>query len=489
MKPQLTILAMSLALAGCGSDSSDTSAPTYTVSGKVVAQNVALDSKVCADLNESFSCDDGEPSTQANSKGEFSITSTNKSILTLPILSEVETGVATQSLSGASNSAVYIAAPGISKSSGNDINGVSSLLAGYMADGLTIAQANVKLKAQLEAKGISISGDIQDNLEATELADLEQNVISTIKAIDAKNRAYMLAQVSATFGDSSADYTNGQLSENEISTFLQEVEEKIKAATAINDTGVQLYFTDANDSEDSVDAPNDFPGQDAEFGFDKTDVYADTGKGFQFVKLDEAGNELDQAADNWSCVLDKRSGLIWEVKKNDAASVQHKDRILALEVPNQVTPFSKDLAMATCNDTGDAVCTTQDYVEYINGLNLCGQTDWRLPKLHELYNIIDFGETENHESGAVYGLSHKYFPHQTIGSEYTEVGTVWSQAINFNNYSPYITQGAVYYNQLGMLGADRGVISNIEINTDDVDAADNDDSYQFPARLVSLQGQ
>lgn len=488
MKPQLTLLAMSLALAGCGSDSSDTSVPTYTVSGKVVAQNVALDSKVCVDLNESFSCDDDEPNTQANSEGEFSITSTNKSILTLPILSEVETGVAARSLNGASNSTVYIAAPGISKSTGNDINGVSSLLAGYMADGLTIDQANLKLKAQLEAKGITINGDIQDNLEATELADLEQNVISTIKAIDSNNRAYMLAQVSATFGESSADYTSGQLSESEITTFLQEVTEKIKAATAINDTGVQLYFTDANDSEDTVDAPSDFPGQDAEFGFDKTDVDANTGKGFQFVKLDDAGNELDDAAGDWSCVLDKRSGLIWEVKKNDEASIQHKDRILALEIPNEVTPFSKDLAMATCHDAGDAVCTTQDYVEHINGLNLCGQTDWRLPKLHEMYNVIDFGETEKHESGAVYGLSHKYFPHQTIGSKYTKYGTVWSLAINFNNYSPYITEGAVFYNQLGMLGTERGVISNSEINTDAVDA-DNDDSFQFPARLVSLQGK
>ncbi|MBW3695457.1 DUF1566 domain-containing protein [Vibrio sp. T187] len=489
MKPQLTVLAISLALAGCGSDSSDTSAPTYTVSGKVVAQNVALDSRVCVDLNESFSCDADEPNVQANSEGEFSITSTDKSILSLPILAEVDTGVSVKSMSGVQNSAVYIAAPGILKTSGNDINGVSSLLAGYMADGLTIAQANTKLKSQLESKNITISGDIQDNLQATELADLEQNVVSTIKVIDVTNRAYMLAQVSATFDESSADFTNGQLTESEINTFLEEVEEKTKAATALNDTGVQLYFTDATDSEDVAESPASFPGQDAEYGFDKSDVDANTGKGFKFVKLDNAGNALEDSAADWSCVLDQRSGLMWEVKKNDESSVQHKDRILALEIPNEVTPFSKDLDMATCKTSGDEVCSTQDYINHINGLNLCGKSDWRLPSLHELYNIIDFGETEKHESGVVYGLSHKYFPHQTIGSEYTEYGTVWSKAINFNNYSPYITEGAVYYNQLGMLGSNRGTIGNIEIYTDAVDAASYDDSYQFPARLVSLQGQ
>lgn len=97
MKPQLTILAISLALAGCGgsggSDTSASAAPTYTVSGTVTAQNVDLQSKVCADINQNYMCDSGEPSSAANANGEFSITSTKKSILSVPLLAQVDTGL------------------------------------------------------------------------------------------------------------------------------------------------------------------------------------------------------------------------------------------------------------------------------------------------------------------------------------------------------------------------------------------------------------
>ncbi|WP_308873334.1 hypothetical protein [Thiothrix subterranea] len=36
-----------------------------------------------------------------------------------------------------------------------------------------------------------------------------------------------------------------------------------------------------------------------------------------FVKLDVNGGELPADADTWSCILDTKTGLIWEVKTND----------------------------------------------------------------------------------------------------------------------------------------------------------------------------
>lgn len=490
MKPQLTILAMSLALAGCGgSGSSETSAPTYTVAGKIIAQNVALESKVCSDLNESFTCDAGEPTTTANANGEFSLTSTKKALLSLPLLVELDTGVAVKNADGVQTSLSYIAAPGLQKTTGNEINGISSLLAGYVLDGYTVENANSKLKAQLAAKGVTISGDIQDHLSDSELASLEQNVVSSIKVFDKTYRAYMLAQLSEKFDKTTTDFVGGVLTNDEISAFSNVITGEMKGSTELNDTGATLYFTDADDTQDVVDQPDSFPGQDAEYGFDTTEKNAQSGNGFKFIKLDENGQTLADEAAQWSCVLDERSGLIWESKTDDENSMQHKDRQFALELPGKVTPYDQDVDLATCKTTGDNVCTTQDYVEHINSINLCGKSDWRLPTFHEFYNLLDFGETETHANGKAYGLTYKYFPHQSIGGEYTEIGSVWNQSIIYNIYSKSTVEGGFYYNEIGTLGGDRGYISALEIYSGDVDSSDNYDSYQFPARLVSLQGK
>ncbi|MDA0142753.1 DUF1566 domain-containing protein [Vibrio sp. RW] len=494
MKPQLTILAISLALAGCGgsggSDTSASAAPTYTVSGTVTAQNIDLQSKVCADLNQNYMCDSGEPSSTANTSGEFSITSTKKSILSVPLLAQVDSGIAANSSGGSASSYAYIAAPGFQKTSGNEINGISSLLAGYVADGLTIENANIKLKAQLAKSGITISGNIQDDLSASELASLEQNVVSTIKAFKHSNRAFMLAQLSAKFDKSASDYVWGILDTDQITAFANFLEGELKAATALNDTGVLRYFSDIDDKQDVVEPQSSFPGQDAGYGFDKTELNAQTGNGFQFAKLDSSGQVLADDATQWSCVLDQRSGLVWESKTDDENSLQYKDRLLALELPGLVTPYDQDVALATCHTKGDHVCTTQDYVEYINSINLCGKSDWRLPKFHEFYNLLDFGETEKNKDGEVYGLTYKYFPHQTLGIEYTTyTGSVWTQSITYNLYTNTAVEGGFYYNEIGTQGADRGNVGPLEIYSGDVDSSANNDSYQFPARLVSLQGK
>ena len=87
MKHQLTMLAAVLLVAGCNNSGggSDSSTPTYSVSGKVTAQAAKGNETVCADLNGDFICGSGEPSTAA-SNGQFTIISTDKSILSAPLV-------------------------------------------------------------------------------------------------------------------------------------------------------------------------------------------------------------------------------------------------------------------------------------------------------------------------------------------------------------------------------------------------------------------
>ena len=43
-----------------------------------------------------------------------------------------------------------------------------------------------------------------------------------------------------------------------------------------------------------------------------------------YTKLDAQGYELPKSASSWSCVLDNRSGLVWEVK-TDNGGARDKD--------------------------------------------------------------------------------------------------------------------------------------------------------------------
>lgn len=498
MKYQLTLLATTLALAGCGgSDSPDTSAPSYTVSGTIATQHIAANSKVCVDTNQNLTCDANEPSTVANSKGEFSITDTNKNIVTLPLLAETQSVLQTVNSHSAQSSQAtlakaYIVAPGLQKSTGNQINGISSLIAGHMNNGMTTTEAITLITAQLSAKGISISGNLLDNLQDPDLAILEQNIITLLTHTKNQNRTQILSLLSANIINNPVDMVTSVLTEEQSSTFIAELTAASLSSSPLNDTGTVLYFTDENSDHNVATPSASFPGQDADFGLDKNERSATQGNGFKFVKLDQNGNKIDNTASQWSCVLDERSGLIWEVKSTDETSIQFKNRQLALE-QNNVAPFFKDEDLATCKTKGDTVCTTQDYAEYINSIQLCGKSNWRLPRLHEVYNLIDFGEDKTNENGEVYGLSAHFFPNQTIGSTDIEVGGIWHQTMTYSTYSPYNTEGGINFNSLTLLGGSKGSVSNVEIFTENTPLKfnaeyENDPSYLFPARLVSVQG-
>ena len=498
MNPQLTILAMSLALAGCNSSNdndTDTSAYTYSVSGTIAAQNIALDSKVCADLNQNFTCDSNEPVVQANKNGEFTITHTSKDILNRPLLASLDSE---QKLLTASDSdseqKYYLIAPGLQKTSGNIINGVSSLVAGLMAGGMTDEGALAYLEQQFSTLGVDINGSLIDNLDDSSLAVLDQNIVSLMKQVNDEKRMNVTALMGSHLQHGASNLLSDSLSDTESAAFFLTLEKITANNVGLNDTGVTLYHTDADENKGSVSPQKDYPGQDADFGFDKVDRDNNSGKGFKFVKLDAKGIELSDDADEWSCIADKRSGLVWESKTDSADSLQDKDRWFALEIPGLVTPYKEDLAEATCKTNGDKICSTQDYTEHLNKIELCGKSDWRLPTGYEFYNLIDFGETKVNEENHIYGLTVKYFPNQSKGGNYTDVGSVWTQTVSYPNSVDQNIKGAISIRAIGTLGNSRGEVSFSEIYTDRVDPDNPDnpyisDSYLYPVRLVSTEGK
>jgi hypothetical protein len=156
-------------------------------------------------------------------------------------------------------------------------------------------------------------------------------------------------------------------------------EDSSEPAGLLNDTGQDQYLyynTDSSDYDFSYDEPDDYPGQDAYYG---RDAYATTktgggSAGFDFTKLDAAGNVLDEDAtvdDGLACVRDNHTGMVWEVKIDDDSSVRDMNYIFT-------QPYKDDSEIS-------------DLIAELNGAGLCGYSDWRLPEREELRSIVDYG--------------------------------------------------------------------------------------------------
>jgi hypothetical protein len=168
-------------------------------------------------------------------------------------------------------------------------------------------------------------------------------------------------------------------------------------AAGLNDTGIT---TCANANTSGLPCPSAlFPGQDAEFGRN----------GFDFTKLDAAGNALPATAIDHICVRDNVTRLIWQSNISDSI-------------------YTFDQAMS--------------YVKNVNAAWLCGFNDWRLPDIKELLGIIDYGRTDFNPA-----IDTNYFPNMPSYSWF------WSSSPFANGadsaWSVEFGSGSVSYDYVG----------------------------------------
>ena len=136
--------------------------------------------------------------------------------------------------------------------------------------------------------------------------------------------------------------------------------------------------------------------------------------GFDFTKLDSGGNPLPASAPAWDCVRDNVTGLVWEVKTDDNG-LRDKDWTYTWynSDPSTNDGNAGSQGSNTCGGTLPSnQCNTQAYVRAVNALSpaLCGYTDWRMPKVKELHNIV-------HHSRQNPAIDAAYFP-RTVSSYY-----------------------------------------------------------------------
>ena len=114
-----------------------------------------------------------------------------------------------------------------------------------------------------------------------------------------------------------------------------------------------------------------------------------------YTKLDAQGYELPKSAQSWSCVLDNRSGLVWEVKTDDGGARDKDKRYrwggkgvsdVALKwiknSPVNKYPESRWSGKGKRYDDWDKL------VDSANSERLCGFSDWRVPDLYQLTSLV-----------------------------------------------------------------------------------------------------
>src|SRR5690554_3089125 len=152
-------------------------------------------------------------------------------------------------------------------------------------------------------------------------------------------------------------------------------------------------------TEDGWDGEFVIPaGQDATHG---RDALAAQGKlekvgaghgGFDFTKLDKDGNELDYSVEEYACIRDNYTGLIWEVKTNGSKNSDlHSGKALYVwHNPDPETNGGLEGLPSTNSDSYHCSiepCNTEKFIEVVNAESYCGKQNWRLPTYSEIASI------------------------------------------------------------------------------------------------------
>lgn len=216
----------------------------------------------------------------------------------------------------------------------------------------------------------------------------------------------------------------------------------ISSENQLNDTGV-IRFSDTT-YFDLTSSQDDFPGQDADYGRDTlVSVSSDEYQGglpqstynglagFNFTKLDDAGNALPVGTSNWSCVRDNTTGIVYEHKQESenyipvdpenllSGYVLENNRYRAHEFSytwlseegknnggkagwklgrnNSTLPANSPTLYGYCgymkgfpSRSHPLYCSTSSYISELNFQGLCGYTDWKMPSVKELRSIVNY---------------------------------------------------------------------------------------------------
>ena len=145
--------------------------------------------------------------------------------------------------------------------------------------------------------------------------------------------------------------------------------------------------------------------------------------GDRFERIDTGGHRIGDGK-TWSCVADKQTSLVWEVKTDDGG---------LRDTANSYSWYDPNLeAQAGVEDggrcRGGVKCDTHHYKVSLNQQRLCGFDDWRLPSREELETLVEMQAKKSRPS-----IDLNYFP-------VAEASWYWTASSNDGNpdYAWYV---------------------------------------------------
>ncbi|MBI5592997.1 MAG: DUF1566 domain-containing protein [Deltaproteobacteria bacterium] len=135
-----------------------------------------------------------------------------------------------------------------------------------------------------------------------------------------------------------------------------------------------------------------------------------------YTKLSSTGNPLPDSAASWAMVKDNVTGLIWEVKRNMDGISNYDD---PNDADNTYTWYdSNPNTNGGYAGTPGNGANTEAFIKAMNKTHFGGYSDWRLPSIKELANLVDSANSNP-------SINTKFFP-DTAASWY------WSSSTSAN---------------------------------------------------------
>jgi hypothetical protein len=114
-----------------------------------------------------------------------------------------------------------------------------------------------------------------------------------------------------------------------------------------------------------------------------------------FTKIANSGQALPPTAplgngeEDWACLRDNQTGLVWEVKTADSGLRGNRWTYTPYDSDpstNGGFPGYKDKISGKClrERMAESSCNTEAYIQAVSDAGLCGFSNWRLPVVREL---------------------------------------------------------------------------------------------------------
>jgi hypothetical protein len=138
-----------------------------------------------------------------------------------------------------------------------------------------------------------------------------------------------------------------------------------------------------------------------------------TGPAWDFARVGADGAVLAASAQgSHDCVLDRRTGLLWEAKRGEPG-LRYGDDTYSWHSEDPAEHNSEP-GLPDGGECGVGRCDTAAFVAAVNGAGLCGRADWRLPSRDEALTLFDVTRIGQ---GPV--LDPEFFPHAAAGEYWT----------------------------------------------------------------------